>query len=108
MNLAENYQPVNELYKTADHPALSPKSCDPEWRVATPDKFGGFWFTTWKTSRNTRHLTLRVGEGDACMRFGLAHFLNSYSSPNLHDIWAMFFFILSHCETLHFLIVVRT
>jgi hypothetical protein len=37
------------------------------------------------------------------MRFGLAHFLNGYSflmiSPNLHDIWAMFFFILSRCGT---------
>jgi hypothetical protein len=29
-------------------------------------------------------------------------------SPNLHDIWAMFFLILSRCETLHFLIVIRT
>jgi hypothetical protein len=29
-------------------------------------------------------------------------------SPNLHDIWAMFFLILSRCETLDFLIVVRT
>jgi hypothetical protein len=59
-----------------------------------------------------RHLTWRVGEGDACMKFGLAHFLNGYSflmiSPNLHDIWAMFFLILSRCETQHFLVVVRT
>ncbi len=59
-----------------------------------------------KPARNTRHLTWRVGEGDACMRFGLAHFLNSYSflmiSPILLDIWAMFFLILSRCETLHF------
>jgi hypothetical protein len=51
-----------------------------------------------KPARNTRHLTWRVGEGDACMRFGLAHFLNGYSffmiSPNLHDIWAMFFFLV--------------
>ena len=58
-----------------------------------------------KPARNTRHLTWRVGEGDACMRFGLAHFLNGYSflmiSPNLHDIWAMFL-ILSRCETLDF------
>jgi hypothetical protein len=64
-----------------------------------------------KPARNTRQMTWRVGEGDACMRFGLAHFLNSYSfliSPNLHDIWAMFFLILSRCETLDFLIVVRT
>jgi hypothetical protein len=60
-----------------------------------------------KPARNTRHLTWRVGEGDACMRFGLAHFLSGYSflmiSPNLLDIWAMFFLILSRCETLDFL-----
>jgi hypothetical protein len=65
-----------------------------------------------KLARNTRHLTWRVVEGDACMRFALAHFLNGNSflmiSPNLHDIWAMFFLILSRCETLHFLVVVRT
>jgi hypothetical protein len=46
------------------------------------------------------------------MRFGLAYFLNGYSflmiSPNLHDIWAMFFLILSCCETLDFFKVVRT
>jgi hypothetical protein len=46
------------------------------------------------------------------MRFGLAHFLNGYSfsmiSPNLLDFWAMFFLILSHCETMDFLIVLRT
>jgi hypothetical protein len=32
-------------------------------------------------------------------RFGLAHFSNGYGflmiSPNLHDIWVMFFLILS-------------
>jgi hypothetical protein len=64
-----------------------------------------------KPARNIRHLTWRVGEGDACMRFGLANFLNGYSflmiSPNLHDIWAMFFLILSRCETAHLLIVCR-
>jgi hypothetical protein len=46
-----------------------------------------------KPARNTRHLTWRVGEGDACMRFGLAHFHNGYSfllcSLKLHDIWVM-------------------
>jgi hypothetical protein len=40
LNLAENHQPVNELYQTADHPALSPKIGGPEWRVATA---GEFW-----------------------------------------------------------------
>jgi len=49
LNLAENYQPVIELYQTADHPALSPKSGGPEWRVAMAGEFGGFWITTWKT-----------------------------------------------------------
>jgi hypothetical protein len=106
----ENYQPVNELYQTADHPALSPKSCGPEWRVAMAGKFGGIWITTWKTRQKYSPFDLRVGEGDACMRFGLAHFLNGYSflmiSPNLHDIWAMYFWILSRCGTLHFFTVV--
>jgi hypothetical protein len=45
-------------------------------------------------------------------RFGLAHFHNGYSflmiSPNLLDIWPMFFLILSRRETLHFLTVIRT
>jgi hypothetical protein len=75
-------------------------------------KFGGFCITTWKTRQKYSPFDLAVGEGDACMRFGLAHFPNGYSflmiSPNLHDIWAMFFLILSHCETLNFFIVVRT
>ena len=65
-----------------------------------------------KPAENTRHLTWRVGEGDACMRFGLAHFLNGYSflmiSPNLHDIWAMFFLILSRYEKLVLLMLLRT
>jgi hypothetical protein len=72
-----------------------------QWRVNS----AAFGPPRGKPARNTRHLTWRGGgEGDACMRFGLAHFLNGYSflmiSPNLHDIWAMFFLILSRCETL--------
>ncbi len=59
-----------------------------------------------KPARNIRRLTWRGGEGDACMWFGLAHFLNGYGflmiSPNLLDIWPVFFFILSRCKTLHF------
>ena len=65
-----------------------------------------------KPARNTRHLTWQMGEGDACMRFGLAHFLNGYSflmiSPNLLDFWAMFFLIIFCYGTLHLLIVFRT
>jgi len=97
--LAENYQPVIELYQTADHPALSPKSGGPEWRVTMADEFGGFWITTWKTRQKHPPIDLAGGRGDACMRFGLALFHNGYSfltiSPNLHAIWAMFFLVPS-------------
>jgi hypothetical protein len=73
-------------------------------------KFGGFWITMWKTCQKYQPIDLAGGEGDACMWFGLAHFHNGYSflmiSPNLLDIWAVFFLILS--RTLHFFIVIRT
>jgi hypothetical protein len=101
LNFAENYQPVIELYQTADHPALSPKSGGPEWRVATAGEFSGFWITTWNTCQKYSPFDLAGGggRGDACVWFGLAHFLNGYSflmiSPNLLDIWPMFFLILS-------------
>jgi hypothetical protein len=112
LNLAENYQPVIELYQTADHPALSPKSGGPEWRVAMAGKFGGSWFTMWKTRQKYLPIDLAGGRWDACMRFGLAHFHNGYSflmiSPNLLDIWAVFFLILSRYETAHLLILIRT
>jgi hypothetical protein len=105
LNLAENYQPVIELYQTADHPTLSPKSGGPEWRVAMAGEVRGFWITTWKTSQKHPPIDL-AGGGDACMWFGLAHFYNGYSflmiSPNLLDIWPVFFLILSRCGTLHF------
>jgi hypothetical protein len=49
LNWAENYQSVNELYQTADHPALSPKSGSSPWLVAVAHLFGAFCSTTWKT-----------------------------------------------------------
>ncbi len=64
-----------------------------------------------KPTENTRHLTWRVGGG----RLGEVWF-GSFSSmaysflmisPNLNDIWAMFFLILSRYETLVLLIVFR-
>jgi hypothetical protein len=82
LNWAENYQPVNELYQIAEHPALSPDFGHPERRVKTADKFGRSGITTWKT--------------------------RGMISPNLHDIWAMFFLILSRYETLVLLILIRT
>jgi hypothetical protein len=46
------------------------------------------------------------------MRFVLAHFHNGYSllmiSPNLLDIWPVFFLSLSRYETAHLLILIRT
>jgi hypothetical protein len=51
------------------------------------------------------------GGGTLCMWLGLAHFHNGYSfltiSPNLHDIWPVFFLILPRYETAHFLIVLQ-
>jgi hypothetical protein len=111
LNLAENYQPVIELYQTADQPALSPESGGPEWRVATAE-FGGFWITTWKTRQKHPPIDLAGGGGTLCMWLGLAHFHSGYSflmiSPNLLDIWPVFFLILSRYGTLHFLLVIRT
>ncbi len=37
LNLAENYQPVIELYQSADHPALSSKSGGSPWRIYLAD-----------------------------------------------------------------------
>jgi hypothetical protein len=75
-------------------------------------KFGGFWITTWKTRQKHLPIGLAGGRGDACMWLDLAHFHNGYSflmiSPNLLDIWPVFFLILSRYGTLHFLIVFRT
>ncbi len=71
LNLAENYQPVNELYQTADHPALSPGFSHPERQVNLAD----LGSPRGKPAENTRHLTWLVGGGDAWVRFGLAHFL---------------------------------
>jgi hypothetical protein len=63
LNLAENYQPVNELYQTTDHPALSPKICHPEWRVKTAGEFGGSGITTWKTRGKYLPFDLAGGGG---------------------------------------------
>jgi hypothetical protein len=49
------------------------------------------------------------GGGTLCNWLGLAHFHNAYIflmiSPNLLDIWLVFFLILSRYETAHLLIV---
>jgi hypothetical protein len=106
LNLEENYQPVIELYQTTDQPALSPKSGGPEWRVNSADSGS----PCGKPARNTCQLTWRGGGGGTlCMWLGLAHFHSGFSflmiSPNLLDIWPVFFLILSPYGMLHFLIV---
>ena len=63
LNLAENYQPVNELYQTTDHPAPSPKSCQPEWRVAMAGEFDGSGITMWKTRGKYLPFDLAGGGG---------------------------------------------
>jgi hypothetical protein len=109
LNWAENYQPVNELYQTADHPTLSSDFCHPDRRVKTAGEFGGSGITTWKTrgKNSPSDLGGRLGE----VWFG-SFSSTAYSflmiSPNLHDIWAMFFLILSRYETLVLLILFMT
>jgi hypothetical protein len=111
LNLAENYQPVNELYQTADHPALSPDFCHPDRRVKTADKFGGSGITTWKTSGKYSPSDFAGGGRLGEVWFG-SFPSTAYSflmiSPNLHDIWAMFFLILSRYEKLVLLMLLRT
>jgi hypothetical protein len=108
LNLAENYSSVIKLYQIADHPALSPKSGGSPWRIYMADSGP----PCGKPARNTRQLTGRWGRGTLCIWLDLAHFHNGNSflmiSPNLLDIWPVFFLILSHYETAHFLIVIRT
>jgi hypothetical protein len=61
--------------------------------------------------KNSRHLTWRVGGRLGEVWFGSfssTAFSFLMISPNLHDIWAMFFLILSRCETLLLLIIIRT
>jgi hypothetical protein len=112
LNWAENYQPVNELYQTADHPALSPDFGHPERRVKTAGEFGGSGITMWKNRGKYSPSDLAGGGG--CL--GEVWF-GSFSStaysflmiyPNFNDIWAMFFLILSRYEKLVLLMLLRT
>ena len=76
-------------------------------------EFGGSGITTWKTRGKYSPFDLAGGGGGRLGEVWFGSFSSTaYSflmiSPNLHDIWAMFFLILSHCETLVLLIVIRT
>jgi hypothetical protein len=76
LNWADFSQPVNELYQTADHHALSPDFCHLEWRDKTADNSGGSGITTWKTRGKYSPFELVGRGGTLGVMFGLAHFSN--------------------------------
>jgi hypothetical protein len=96
LNWADFSQPVNELYQTADHPALSPDFAilngGSKRRIILADLVS----PRGKPAENTRHLSPPDGVG----RLGGGWLISPTAygflmiSPNLHDIWAMFFLIL--------------
>jgi hypothetical protein len=98
-NWADFSQPVNELYQIADHPALSPDFAivngGSKRRIILADLVS----PRGKPAENTRHLSPQDGVGR--LGRGLVWLIppTAYGflmiSPNLHDIWAMFFLILS-------------
>jgi hypothetical protein len=78
-----------------------------------PGEFGGSGITTWKSRGKYSPSDLAGGGGGRLGEVWSGSFSSmAYSflmiSPNLHDIWAMFFLILSRCEALVLLIVNRT
>jgi hypothetical protein len=90
-------------------PPSPPDFCHLEQRVILASQFGGSGITTWKTSGKYSPSDLvggggRLGE----VWFGSTAYSFLMISPNLHDIWAMFFLILSRCEMLVLLILIRT
>jgi hypothetical protein len=72
LNWAENYQSVIELYQTADHPALSPKSGGSPWMVAVAQLFlADSAPPRGKPARKTPRLTENNGGApSSCGRFG--------------------------------------
>jgi hypothetical protein len=113
LNLAENYQPVSSYIKpqiTQPSPLkVAAQNGGSPWRVNLAD----LGSPRGKPARNTRRLTWGgTGGGTLCMWLGLAHFHSGYNflmiSPNLLDIWPVFFLILSRYETAHLLILIRT
>jgi hypothetical protein len=94
LNWADFSQPVNELYQTADHPALSPILAILSGKKKRPNNSGGSGSTTWQIRRKYSPQKFAERGVTSGERFGLAYgFL--MISLNLHDIWAMFFLFLS-------------
>jgi hypothetical protein len=99
LNWADLSQPVNELYQTADHPTLSPISAilngGSKRRIILADLAS----PRGKSAENTRHksspdVVWRQGRG-LVWRISPTAYGFLMISPNLLDIWAMFFLILS-------------
>jgi hypothetical protein len=102
LNFGETNNPLSSYIK----PQITPPS---PLKVAAQN--GGLpWRVNSVDSGSPRGKPARGGT--LCMWLGLAHFHSSYNflmiSPNLLDIWPVFFLILSRYGTLHFLIVIRT
>jgi hypothetical protein len=76
LNWADFSQPVNELYQTADHPALSPifaiLNGGSKRRIILADLAS----PRGKPAENTSHLSSPDGVRRYGERFGLAHFSN--------------------------------
>jgi hypothetical protein len=100
LNWADFSQPVNELDQTADHPALSPILAILYGEKKRQIILADLGSPRGKSAENTRHKSVpgvvwRQGGGLVWLIFPTAYgFL--MISPNLHDIWVMFFLILSH------------
>jgi hypothetical protein len=82
-------------------------------RVKTAGEFAGSGITTWKTRGKYSPSDLAGGGGGRLGEVWFGSFSSTaYSflmiSPNLHDIWAMFFLILSRYGTLVLLILFGT
>jgi hypothetical protein len=99
LNWADFSQPVNELYQTADHPALSPIFAILNGGSKRRIILAGLASPRGKPTENTRHISPPVGVWRQGR--GLVWLISPTAygflmiSPNLHDIWAMFFLILS-------------
>jgi hypothetical protein len=99
LNWAGFYQPINELDQTADHPALSPVLVILSGKKKRQIILADLAPPRGKSAENTRQkswpaVVWRQGGGLVWLIFPAAYsFL--MISPNLHDIWVMFFLNLS-------------
>ena len=101
-----------ELYQTACHPALSPKTRLWQWLIFQACFLGVFCSATWKTRHQNPPIDWEVGE-EGCYACGLAWLIFTTDivflaiSPNLHDIWPLFLLIPSRYLTAHLLTLLR-